>query len=126
MNDLRRSSSTYTESLFLHVVKRNLFFFFFNFFSVSLFFREYSRFTGQHVESISLYPFNNFHPPRRHLDISWVVAAKSSPLRIAGSQNPAWNFWYTLFRVNSQIFSLVHQLRLVLALTFLPLPYLFG
>ena len=28
--------------------------------------------------------------------------------------------------VNSHIFSLVHQLRLLLALTFVPLPYLFG
>ena len=28
--------------------------------------------------------------------------------------------------VNSHIFSLVHKLRLLLALTFVPLPYLFG
>ena len=38
MNDLRRSSSTYTESLFLHVVKRNLFWFFLIFFLSRFFF----------------------------------------------------------------------------------------
>ena len=101
MKDSRRSSSTYTESLFLHVVKHNLLFLFF--FSIWLFFHEYSRFTGQQVkgEAISLYPFYHFHPLHRHLDISWVIAAESSPLRIAGSRNRTWSLWYTLFRIHS-------------------------
>ena len=52
-------------------------------------------------EAISLYPFYHFHPLHRHLDISWVIAAESSPLRIAGSRNRTWNLWYTLFRIHS-------------------------
>ena len=101
----RPSLSTYTESLFLHVVKHNLLllFSFVLFFSIWLFFHEYSRFTGQQVkgEAISLYPFYHFHPLHRHLDISWVIAAESSPLRIAGSRNQTWNLWCTLFRIHS-------------------------
>ena len=60
MKDSRRSSSTCTESLFLHVVKYNLLFLFF---FLPGFFHEYSRFTGQQVkgEAISLYPFYHFH-----------------------------------------------------------------
>ena len=86
MKDLRQSSSTYTDSLFLHVVKHHLLFLFF--FSIWHFFHDYSRFTGQQVkeEAISLYPFYHFHPFHRHLDISWVITAKSSPLRTAGSR----------------------------------------
>ena len=103
MKDSRRSSSTYTESLFLYVIKHNLLFLLLFFFSIWLFFHEYSRFTGQQVkgEAISLYPFYHFHPLHRHLDISWVIAAESSPLRIAGSRNRTWNLWYTLFRIHS-------------------------
>ena len=55
------------------------------------------------AETISLYAFYHFHPLHRHLDINWVIAADNSPLCIAGS-------W-----------SLVQQLRLILALTFVPL-----
>ena len=63
VKDSRRSSSTYTESLFSHVVNHNLLFFF-SFFSIWLFFHEYCRFTGQQVkrETISLYPF--YHSTR--------------------------------------------------------------
>ena len=102
MKDSRRSSSTYTKSLFLHVVKHNLRFLFL-FFSIWFFFHKYSRFTGQQVkgEAISLYSFNHFLPLHRHLGISWVIAAESSPLRIAGSRNRTWNLWYTLFRIHS-------------------------
>ena len=97
---------TYTKSLFLHVGTHYSLLFF----STWLFFHEYSRFTGQQVKrgdggkegwSISLYPFYHFHPLHRHLDISWVIAAESSPLRIAGSRNRTWNLWYTLFRIHS-------------------------
>ena len=75
----------------------------FCFFSVWLFFHEYSRFTGQQVkgEAISLYPFYHFHPLHRHLDISWVIAAESSPLRITGNRNRTRKLWYTLFRIHS-------------------------
>ena len=101
MKDSRRSSSTYSESLFLHVVKHNLFFLRFGFFSIWLFFPEYSQFTGQQVKrgAISLYRFYHFHLLHRHLDISWVIAAQSSPLGITGSWNQTWNLWYTLFRI---------------------------
>ena len=103
IKDSRRSSSTYTESLFLHVARHNLIFVLFFCFSTWLFFHEYSRFTGQQVkgEAISLFPFHHLHPLHRHLDISWLVAVKSSPLRIAGSWNRTWNLWYTLFRIHS-------------------------
>ena len=76
MKDLRRSSSTYTESLLLHVVKHNLLFF-----SIWLFFHEYSRFTGQQVKrkAISLYLFYHFHLLHKHLGISWVIAEARSP-----------------------------------------------
>ena len=42
-------------------------------------------------EAISLYPFSQLHPLHRHLDISWVIAAESSPLRIVHSRNRAGN-----------------------------------
>ena len=176
MKDSRRSSSTYTESLFLHVAKH----IFRLFFSIYLFFQEYLRFTGQQVkgEAISLFPFYHFQPLHRYLDISWVIAVESSPLCIAGSRNRAMNLlvhvlqnslflqlhWqlpllgeclilgvtlgnisrvlsnltkrliFAVFKDSSSfpiftqltvMFSL-HQLRLLLALTFVPLPYLFG
>ena len=49
MKDSRCSSSTYTESLFLHVIKHNLLFLLLLFF-IWLFFHEYSRFTEQQVK----------------------------------------------------------------------------
>ena len=75
----------------------------FSFFSIWLFSGEYSRLTRQQVkgETIALYPFYNSHPLRRHLDISWVIAAESSPLRITGSRNRTWNLCDTLFRIHS-------------------------
>ena len=62
------------------------------FFSIWLFFHEYSRFTGQQEKgkAISFYPFYHFHQLYRHLDIKRVIAAESSPLRIAGSRNQTW------------------------------------
>ena len=100
MKDSRRSSSTYTESLFLHVVKHNLLFLFLC--SVWLFFHEYSRFIEQQVkvEATSLQLLYHFHPLYRHLDYSWVIAAESSSLLITGRGNRAWNLWYTLFRIH--------------------------
>ena len=49
MKDSKGSLSTYTESLFLHIVKHNLLFKF-QFFFLSSFFHEYPRFTGQQVK----------------------------------------------------------------------------
>ena len=73
------------------------------FFSIWVFFYEYSRFTEQQVkvEAISLYPFYHFYPLHRHLNISWVIAAESLPLGIAGSRNRTQNLWYTLSRIHS-------------------------
>ena len=89
MKNSRCYLSSYTQSLFLHVVKRILLLVVFLSFSIWLFFPEYSRFTGQQMkgEAIFLYPSYHFHPFHRHLDISLVIATESSPLRIAGSRN---------------------------------------
>ena len=81
MKDSRRSLSIYTEILFLHVVKHNLFYFVlfcFVLFFYLPFFYEYSQFTGQKEkeEAISLLPFYIFHPLHRHLDIIWVIAVE--------------------------------------------------
>ena len=118
-------------------------------------------------EAISLYPFYHFHPIQRHLDISFVITAESSLLRIAGNWNPLSTlalvaavvrkmlktrvtlgnisrvllnlteklhicnvqrllFPLNVYVVNNHIFSLLHQSLLLLTLTFVPLPYLFG
>ena len=73
MKDSRRSSSLYTESLFLLVLKHNSLFY------IWLFIHEYSRFTRQQVkkEAISIHPFYHSHPLHRHLDNGWVIAAES-------------------------------------------------
>ena len=42
--------------------------------------------TAGEREGISLYPNSHFHPFHRHLDISRVITAESSPLHIASSQ----------------------------------------
>ena len=62
--------------------------FFFFFFSIWVFFHEHSRFTGKQgkKEAISLTPLYRFHPLHRHLDISLVTTAESSPLHIACSR----------------------------------------
>ena len=53
------------------------------------------------ADAIFLYPFYHFHPLHRQLDISWVIAAETSDLRIAGRRNRKLNIWYTLFRIYS-------------------------
>ena len=70
------------------------------FFSIWVFFHEYSRFKGQQVKgkAFSLYPFYHFHLFHRHLDIYRVIATGSSPLRIADIRQPLSNreplaFW---------------------------------
>ena len=99
MKDSRCSLSTY-ESLFLHVVKHNLLFlsFFLSGFSfTNIHDSQDSRWKGR----LLLSPFYHFHPLHRHLDISWVIAAETPPLRIAGSRNWTWKLWYTPFRIHS-------------------------
>ena len=57
----------------------------------------YLRCTGQHGkgEGISLTPLYHFHPLYRHLHISWVITAQSSPLHIASSQARPKNLWFS-------------------------------
>ena len=90
MKDSRRSSSTCTESLFLHVVKHNLhFLFLFLFFPIWLFFHEYSRFTEQQVkgEAISLYPCCHFQPLHRCLAGLLLQRAHRCPQLAAGIEH---------------------------------------
>ena len=56
-------------------------------FSISVFFHEHPRFTGQQGkgEAISLTLLYHFHPLESHLDISRAITAESSPLHIASS-----------------------------------------
>ena len=55
------------------------------FFSIFILFHGHSRFTGQQGkgEAICSTPLYHFHPLQRHLGISWVITAESSPLQIA-------------------------------------------
>ena len=64
------------------------------YFSVWVFFHEYSRFTGQQVkgEAISLKALYHFYPLHRHLDISRLITAESSPLHIARNWTQPGNF----------------------------------
>ena len=54
------------------------------------FFDEHSRFTGQQGKGEGILdrvtPLYHFQPLHRHLDISLMIAAGSSPLRIASSR----------------------------------------
>ena len=77
MKELKRSLSIILQKSVLASFKAEL-----TIFSVKIFFHEYSRFTGQQGkrEAFSLYSFFYFHSLHRHLDISWVIAAESSPL----------------------------------------------
>ena len=94
MKDARRSSPTYTKSLLLHVLKHNLLFLLFFCFVFHLAFLS-RIFTihrtpgkGGGYLFISFLPILPLHRP---LDISWVIAAESSPLCIADSRNQTWN-----------------------------------
>ena len=70
--------------------------FFFLFFSKWVFFHEHSRMTGLQGkgEDISLTPHYHIHPLRRHLDISWVITAESSPLHMVSSRTRTGNFGF--------------------------------
>ena len=66
------------------------------FFSIWVFFHKHSRFTGQQGkgEGIYLTPLYHFHPLHRHLDISRVITAESSPLHITGSRTRTGNLCF--------------------------------
>ena len=66
------------------------------FFSIWVFFHEYSPFTGQQGkgEGIYLTLLYHFHLLHRHLDISRAISAESSPLHIASSRDRTGNFWF--------------------------------
>ena len=68
----------------------------FYFFSISVFYHDHSRITGLQGkgEGISLTPRYHFHPFHRHLDISQVITAESSPLHIASSRTRTGNLWF--------------------------------
>ena len=101
MKDSRRSSSTYTESLFLHVVKHNLLFLFF-FLSGFSFTNIHDSQDSRWIERPSPSILSTTPPPLyRHVDISWVIVAESSTLRIAAIRNRTWNLWHKLFRIYS-------------------------
>ena len=79
----RCSSSSYTKSLFLHV-KHDLLFLFLLFFYLAFLSRIFMvHRTASKGGCYHLISFLHLHLLHRHLDISWVIAAESSPLCIA-------------------------------------------
>ena len=68
------------------------------FFSIWVFFREHSWFTGQEGKGggylFYLTPLYHFHPLHRHLDINRVIAIESSPLCIASNRTRTGNLWF--------------------------------
>ena len=66
------------------------------FISIWVFYNDHLRITGLQGkgESISLTPHYHFHPLHRHLDISQVIAAEISPLRIGRSRTRTRNLWF--------------------------------
>ena len=69
---------------------------YFFFFSIWVFFYGHLRITGLQGkgEGISLTPHYYFHPLHRHLDISRVITAESSPLDIASTRTRTGNLWF--------------------------------
>ena len=63
---------------------------------ICAFFHEHSRFTGQQGkgEATSLIPLYHFHPLHRHLNISRLITAESSPLHLASKRTLTGNIWY--------------------------------
>ena len=66
------------------------------FFSIWVFFHKHSWIIGLqgNGEGISSAPHYHFHLLHRHLDISQVITAESSPLYIASSQAQTRNLWF--------------------------------
>ena len=87
-----RSESKYNFSLLLlRLLATNLLFLLSGFF-----FHNHSRVTGLQGkgDGISLTPHYHFHPLHRHLDISWVITAESSPLHIGSCRTRTRNLWF--------------------------------
>ena len=74
---------------------KHLFTFFTYFFPSWVFFHEHLRITELQgkEEGIPLTPHYHFHPLHRHLDISWAIAAESSPLHIGSNRARTGNLW---------------------------------
>ena len=66
------------------------------FFAIWVFIHKHSQITGLQGkgEGISLTPHYHFHPLHRHLDISRVITAESSPLHIASNRTRTGNLWF--------------------------------
>ena len=77
----------------IHYISRGPLIFFF---SAWVFFHGHSRFAGQQGkgEGIYLAPLCHFRPLRGRLGIGRAIAARGSPLRIAGSRTRAGNLWF--------------------------------
>ena len=69
---------------------------FWNYFSIWVFFHDYSRITElQGMRGgTSLTPHYHFHPLHRHLDISRTITAESSLLPIDSSRTRIGNLWF--------------------------------
>ena len=80
----------------IFILKLVLVFLFLCFFSIWIFFHRHSRFTVQQRKGliISLTLLYHFHPIHRHLDISRVITAESSPLYKASSRTWNGNLWF--------------------------------
>ena len=66
------------------------------FFAIWVFIHKHSQITGLQGkgEGISLTPHYHFHPLHRHLNISRVITAESSPLHIASNRTRTGNLWF--------------------------------
>ena len=95
MKELRRSSHIILRKSILTCRIGELAFLFFVFFSIRVFCHKYhdSQDSRGRGGAIFLTPLYHFH---RHLDISQVIAAKSSPLHIAGSRSQTRNLWLSM------------------------------
>ena len=87
----------HTPSLFLHVLMLSscrISFFCLSGFSFMNVIMIHRTAEGKGGGAISLYPFYHFDALYRHSDISQLIAAGSSPLRIAGTWTRAETFWF--------------------------------
>ena len=73
-----------------------LLFHIFNFFLLGFPFTNIhdSQDSRERGEAISLNPLCHFHLLHRYFDISWVITADGSPLRIASSRTWTGNLWF--------------------------------
>ena len=96
MKDSRRSSSTYTESLFLHIVKHNLLFLFL-FFYLAILSPKFTihRTPGEGGGFLPLLPA--LQTPRHQLGYCCRELTSAHNWQ----RNLTWNLWYTFFRIHS-------------------------